>query len=73
LVIQFVIVFDDTRRFLKFLLRQTLHADEEAAAFTVAASPPFYLPVQLAPAAKVEVPDAEIRPMGYIECGFEDG
>jgi hypothetical protein len=47
---------------------ERLHADQKAAALAVTSRPLFNLFVELPPAAQVEVPNAEVRPMGDRQC-----
>ena len=46
---------------------QVLHTDEEAAAAVFAAGPIFDVPVDGAPAAQIEVADAEVGAVGVLE------
>ena len=61
---------------LQVLLGKPLHADEEAAALAVAPGPIVDGPVELFPAAQVEVADAEVgalRDLQSLQQGFEEG
>jgi hypothetical protein len=46
------------------MLRQSLHAHEEAATLAIAPGPVFNVFVQLPPSAQIEISNAEISPMG---------
>jgi hypothetical protein len=65
LIVEFGVVLNDSVRAGNLLLGERLHADQKAAALTVTSRPFLNLFVELPPAAQVEVPDAEVRPMGH--------
>jgi hypothetical protein len=67
LIVEFAVMLDDVVRRCKLLLRQGLHPDEEPATIPFATRPLLDVLVDLPPATKVEVTDAEIRAMGDIE------
>ena len=49
----------------QLLVRQPLHADEDAAAAAFAAGPALDVVVYRPPAPKIEIPDAEVGPVGH--------
>jgi hypothetical protein len=46
-----------------------VHADKQPAALAIASGPPINMAGKVSPAAKIEIPDAEICALGYLE-GF---
>jgi len=71
LLVQLAVLLDDPVRFGKFLLGEGLHAYERAATLAITAGPLLDVLVKLPPSAKVEVPNAEIRPMRNAHGGLE--
>lgn len=59
--------------FMNFMLRHSLHSYKETATGTILAGPCLDLFIKLSPPAKIEVADAEIRPLGVghgqLQCG----
>jgi hypothetical protein len=62
-----VAVVCERERGAKLVMRELLYSNQKTAAGAVAARPFFDEVVDLSPAAKVEVADAEIRPLGHVK------
>jgi hypothetical protein len=70
-LVQFAVLLDNAVRLGQLLLGKGLHAHEQPAALAITAGPLLDVLVKLPPSAKVEVPNAEIRPMRNAHGGLE--
>jgi hypothetical protein len=66
LIVDFAVALHKAHRRPKFLRRRSVHPHEQSAAVAVAAGPAFDKPVELFPAAQVEIADAEVGVIGNL-------
>ena len=56
------------KRLAQLILGKPLHADKQAATMAWATRPLFDVAINRLPAAKIEIPHAEVGPVGDLQC-----